>query len=251
MNAVHAMNARAKPHIRHLLLPAYAAVLAMALAYPVCAGEIERLTSRLPNVDPPPRGEAEWIAPSMRMNGVPMTIKRFSTSLSIDEVFNHYESWWRGRGFANLQRYPQGNEQVFSINTGEHHISIQAHALPRGTAGTITVSGDLLRSRQEVSTRFPHPPSASVAAFQEYEDAGVLAEHIDFISQRALRNEAADFRSRLLAEGWEIVLDQPAQSTNEIHVIEAQRGAELAQLTFQPGRSVGAATSIIVIWRKS
>jgi hypothetical protein len=232
-------------------LQACTVALLMLLAQPSGAGEIERLTSRLPNVDPPPRGTAEWIAPSMRMNGVPMTIKSFTTALSIDEVFSHYESWWRGRGLANLRRQSQGDEQVFSINTGEHHISIQAREMPKGTQGTITVSGDLLRARREVTTLFPHPPSASVASLQEYEDAGVMAEHIDFISRRAVSNEAADFRGRLRAGGWEIVIDQQARSPNEIHVIEAQRGSELAHLVLQPGRNVGAATSIIVIWRKS
>jgi hypothetical protein len=225
-------------------------VALLLLGHASGAGEIERLTSRLPNVDPPPRGAAEWIAPSMRMNGVPMTIKRFTTALTVDDVFNHYESWWRGRGFANLQRYAQGDEQVFSINTGEHHISIQAKQTPQGTQGTITVSGDLLRARKEVKTRFPHPPSASVASLQEYEDAGILAEHIDFTSRRAVSNEAADFRGRLQAEGWEIVIDQQVQA-NGVHVIEAQRGAQIAHLVLQPGRGVGAATSIIVVWRKS
>src|SRR5262245_16217925 len=103
------------------------------------AGEIERQTARLPDVDAPPRGSAQWVARSMRMNGVPMTIKQFTTVLSVDEVFNFYESWQRGRSLATLQRQVLDGWQLLSVNTGDYHISIRVRASRQGSEGTITV----------------------------------------------------------------------------------------------------------------
>jgi hypothetical protein len=34
-------------------------------------------------------------------------------------------------------------------------------------------------------------------------------------------------------------------------VIEAQRGAQLAQLTLQPDQSLLSTTAIVIVWRKS
>jgi hypothetical protein len=213
------------------------------------AGEIERQAARLPEVDAPPRGQAMWIARAMRMNGLPMTIKGFTTSLKLDDVFHFYESWWRGRGFATLQREVHGEWQLFSINTGPHHITIEARPTREGSEGTITVSADPANVRPS-TTRFPHPASASVASLQEYDDAGIEAEHIDFVSQRSLTAEVAEFRGLLRSTGWQLVLDEPIADGSG-HVIEAQHGADLARVVLQPGRSVGAVTSIIAIWRKS
>jgi hypothetical protein len=82
-------------------------------------------------------------------------------------------------------------------------------------------------------------------------DLGIEAEHIDFTSRRPVAMEADQFRSLLERDGWQLMIDGPTQEIRGGYLLEAQRGAEQARVLLQPGQRVGAATSIIVVWRKS
>lgn len=228
----------------------HTAVLA-SLLVAICAhaGELARLTSRFPEPVPPPNGEAQWVAQSMRMNGLPMTIKAFKTSASVDEVLHFYEHWWRGQGKADYTRSAQGEWRILGIKTDEHYITVQARSTLAGSEGTIAVSADP-RTVKPVTTQFPHPKSTTVVTLQEYEDFGVQSEHITLLSQRVASIEAQEFANMLARNGWHLVLDQRATKTQG-HVIEAQKDAQQAQLSFLPGRDLGATTAITVVWKKS
>src|SRR5688500_2898307 len=63
-----------------------------------------RATSALPNLAAPPQGSAQWIARSMRMNGLPMTLKAFESRLSPESVLAHYESQLKSFGSHEMRR---------------------------------------------------------------------------------------------------------------------------------------------------
>jgi hypothetical protein len=213
------------------------------------AGEIAALTSRFPEPAAPPNGEAQWVAQSMRMNGLPMTIKAFKTSANVDEVIYFYERWWRGRGKADYTRDQLGEWRILGIKTDDYYITVQARRTLAGAEGTIAVSADP-RSVKRSTTKFPHPKTANVVTLQEYEDFGVQSEHITLLSQRAASIEARDFAKLLVRGGWHLVLDQRATKAQG-HVIEAQKDAQHVRLSFVPGRDLGATTAVTVVWQKS
>ena len=213
------------------------------------AGEIASLTSDFPDPEPPPNGEAQWVAQSMRMNGLPMTIKAFKTSARVDEVIYFYERWWRGKGKADYTRSTRGEWRTLGIKTDEHYITVQARSTLGGSEGTIAVSGDPSKVAR-VTTRFPHPKSAKVVTLQEYEDFGLQSEHITLLSQRAATVEAREFADMLVRQGWQLVLDRRATKTQG-HIIEVQKDAQHAQLSFLPARQLGATTAVTVVWKKS
>src|SRR5687768_17169386 len=148
----------------------------------VSAGELEQLTSKLPQIDGPPRGETQWIARSMRLNGVPMTIKSFQTSLSVDDVIHHYERSSRGKSSQQISRNRNGEWHVLGLHTHQHHVSIQVRSTSEGSEGTIAVTGEIKRDHQRPDTEFPRPSGVELASLQEYDDLGIEAEHIDFTS---------------------------------------------------------------------
>ncbi|MET0534239.1 MAG: hypothetical protein ABW171_08445 [Steroidobacter sp.] len=213
------------------------------------AGELASLTSRFPEPAPPPNGEAQWVAQSMRMNGLPMTIKAFKTSADVDEVINFYEHWWRAKGKADYTRSRRDEWSILGIKTDEHYITVQARSTLGGSEGTIAVSADP-RTVKRVATRFPHPKSSTVVTLQEYEDFGVQSEHITLLSQRSASTEAREFANMLVRGGWQLVLDRRATKTQG-HIIEVQKDAQHAQLSFLPGRDLGATTAVTVVWKKS
>jgi|HigsolmetaAR204D_1030405.scaffolds.fasta_scaffold02371_5 hypothetical protein len=227
------------------------AVFALLFALIAAAGDIDRATRRLPQLGPPPHGEAQWIARSMRFNGLPMTVQSFRSPLAPEEVLRHYEELVRRSGNVDSMRSWQGQWQVLSLLSGEHYITIQAQRVHGVTLGTITTSVNPARVAPRMVTQFPVPRGPRLVAVQEYEDAGIEAEQIQLESVRAPHVEAAAFRHALLRDGWHLAREQPTRQTRGGHLLEAQRGAEHALLTFVPDRAGSGKTLIVIVWRRS
>ena len=229
---------------------AWVAVLLLA-SNSILAGPIARATSRLPEIPAPPQARVEWIAQSMRMNGLPMTLQRFESSQPVEAMFAHYARWWSttDAGAHGVSRMLQRGEwKILALTSPELHITIGAKQRGGGSEGNVAVSRNPSSIEPSTSTSFPHPRTTRVVNLQEYEDARASAEHISFMSARSVSMEAHKFRELLTDRGWVINREQGMQSNARGHILEAQKGANLAHLTFQPALPSGS--SIIVIWRK-
>lgn len=230
---------------------AHVLLLLLLLAGPAGAGALSRLTADLPDLPAPPQGSAQWVAPAMRMNGLPMTLKTFESRLAPDDVFHFYEGLAHRWGRSEFRRSRRGTQQLLSIRARDHLISVEAAATVSGSSGTIVVSVVPERSNATAVSRFPRPTSARLVSLQEYEDDGIASEHLSLSSARSIAVETAAFSDALTREGWQVLRRQPMQTVARGMLIEAQRGAELALLTLQPDRSQAAATAIVIVWRKS
>ncbi len=226
-------------------------LLLLLLSGPAGAGALSRLTADLPDLPAPPQGSVQWVAPSMRMNGLPMTLKTFESRLAPEDVFQFYERLAHRWGHSEFRRSNRREQRSLSIRTHDHLISVEAIATVSGSSGTLVVSVLPERASAAASSRFPRPATARLVNLQEYEDEGIASEHLSLSSPRSVAVETAAFSDVLTREGWQILRRQPTQATARGMVIEAQRGAELALLTLQPDRSQAAATAIVVVWRKS
>lgn len=225
--------------------------LMMAMAWSsVQAGTIARSTLQLPDLEPPPLAEARWVAKHMRVNGLPMTLKTFHSRLAPDDVLQHYERWARARGTHETHRARNGEWQVLAIRNTKYFVTIQVRASAAASIGTIAVSADPASAAADVNTRFPLPPSVHIATLQQYEDRDIQAEHIGLVSTRAPHVEAALFRSLLEREGWRLIRDGATKKTVGGHMLEVQKGAQHAQLTFLPDRLRPSTTAIVIVWRK-
>jgi hypothetical protein len=233
------------------LLAMLITVLGVSAMGSASAGALARLTADLPDVPAPPQGAVHWVAQSMRLNGMPMTVKTFESRLVPDDLFTHYQGLANRWGRNEYRRARRGGADTLSIRSRDYLITIEARRSIGGSEGTITVSKPPERIRSTVTTRFPYPTTARLVNCQEYEDDGIEAEHLSFGSQRTPSMEARAFVESLTRAGWQILRQQSMQSRAQGVVIEAQRGAHLAHVTLQPDQSRLAQTSIIVIWRKA
>jgi hypothetical protein len=205
--------------------------------------------ARLPDVPAPPLGHAQWVARSIRVNGLPMTIKSFDTPMPVDDVLHHYARWASGK-FEDSFRTQQGDWQVLSLRSSAYLITIQVRPNGGGSHGTIAVSPAPNTVAPTVASRFPLPPSLQVVNLQQYEDLGVEAEHISLQGTRAPHVEAEAFEALLSREGWQLTREQ-TQRASRGFVLEAQKGAQHALIAVFPDRTRSARTAAVVIWRKS
>jgi hypothetical protein len=228
-----------------------AAMLGCLLVTTAHAGGTTRSTERLPELEAPPQGEAQWVAKSMRVNGLPMTLKSFQTRLTPLEVLHHYEGWSRHRGAHESMRLRNGEWQMLAIKSADYYVTIQARDAGSGSVGTIAVSPNPAHIVTILKTRFPVPHSMRIVNLQQYEDFGIESEHISLASARAAHVDAATYSDILTRAGWHILRDQSTQAIVRGHMIEAQKGAEHALLTFLPDQSGESRTAIVIVWRKA
>lgn len=226
-------------------------ILLLVLASgPAAAHDFTSITRTLAIVPSPPQGQSEWVARSMRLNGLPMTLKSFQSRLTPDAVLRHYESTIGARGAASSFRTRQGHCQTLSIRDHAELITIEAQATIAGSTGTIAVTPMLNVAQLRVETSFPRPATTSVVNLQEFDDDGIEAEHISLSSVRSVVVEAQGFAQALQRAGWQMVRLQPMKAAPSGRVLEAQKGAQQAFLTITRN-GVRPATSIVVVWRKS
>lgn len=223
----------------------------LAWATSAYAGALTRETADFPELPPPPGGSAQWIAKSMRLNGLAMTVQSFQSRSTVDAVLRHYESWSNSRGHGETRRMRAANDQLLSIRLEPYIATIQAHAAAGRTIGTIVVSRLLSSKLVASETRFPRPATARVVNLQQFDDDGMEAEHISLISDRAPHVEAHSFAESLRDDNWVVTREQPMQHIARGYVVEAQKGSQLAALTIFPSEASTSTTAIVVVWKKT
>jgi len=226
------------------------AALAMfsTLALPAQAGSFSRATEALPDLGAPPQGAAQWIAKSMRMNGLPMTLKIFESRLTPDAVLAHYESFVKGA--HESRRTVNTPWHVLMLKSDDHFITVHARAVAHGSEGTILVSPAIDPDSLRMRTKFPRPASTRIVNLQQYDDDGVQSEHISLSSNRASFVELQDFSQLLIGEGWNVVDTRPTHEVQRGFVLEVQRQAEHALLVFLPNAAQPTTTAVSIVWRK-
>jgi hypothetical protein len=226
------------------------AIIAASLVSTVEAGTLASITARFPELGDPPQGEAQWVAKSMRLNGLPMTLKTFHSRLDAAAVLNYYEVWARGRYADQSTKSRNGEWRVLALRSEQYYITIQARTTLGGSHGTIAVSPALARAALKLESHFPRPASMRIVNLQQYEDFGSQSEHISLSSERTPSLEARAFAQLLAREGWQLVREQRAQQATHGYVLEAQKGAEQASITVMPDRAESARTAAVVVWKK-
>jgi hypothetical protein len=220
------------------------------LALPAEAGSLSRATEALPKLGAPPQGSAQWIAKSMRMNGLPMTLKVFESRLTPDAVLSHYEGFVKATGSHESRRTTNAPWQVLMLKSADHFITVHARAIAHGSEGTILVSPALETVTLRMRSDFPRPASTRIVNLQQYDEDGVQSEHISLSSNRASFTELQQFSQLLIGEGWSVVATRPTLEVQRGFVLEVQRRAEHALLVIVPNAAQPATTAIAITWRK-
>jgi hypothetical protein len=220
------------------------------LASSAHAGSLSGATEALPSLGPPPQGSAQWVAKSMRMNGLPMTLKTFESRLTPDAVLSHYESFGKTRGTHESRRTTNAPWQVLMLKSEDHFITVHARSVAHGSEGTILVSPALEPASLRMRTDFPRPTSTRIVNLQQYDDDGVQSEHISLSSHRAPFTELHDFSQLLISDGWTVIDTRPTREVQRGFVLEVQRRAEHALIVFVPNAAQPTTTAIAITWRK-
>ena len=95
-----------------------------------------------PTVDDPPRSTTEWIAPEIRVNGLPSRILSFESELTPQEILAFYRERWKHlTGGKGTRESTAGDWQVIAALQNTHQIVVQVRPrAPQGSDGVISMA---------------------------------------------------------------------------------------------------------------
>ena len=190
--------------MRHLT-PALAAALLLALAGTVQA--------RSPKFPAPPRTQVGLLGEEMVFNGIPMDMRQFRSSLSVEEIEQFYGGFW-----------PQGTEDkpgyvitdamtpwkiITRVEDG-YLMTVQVTADGAGSRGFLAMSRmpDPDRQEPELGEGFPVMQGSKPLNDVQTKDPGKDGRTMAFVNDRTADANANYYRTWFQARGWTVDMDK-------------------------------------------
>ncbi len=213
----------------------------------LCMGAADPLDVRLPELELMQGMEASWAAERMAMNGVPMSIRTFTSGRSAQRVLEFYERRWQKNGLTPKREAFDGYRTIGAARE-DLYFSVQVRDSRGGSEGRITVSRRDYAGDKK--TRFPLPRRTQTVSKIDSLDAGTRAESIVAYAPGSALENASWFTNELARQGWSRDPYVPEDTVSE-KVLAFQRDTEMCQVTLvpnQPGHR--GKTMLLIHWIK-
>jgi hypothetical protein len=157
-----------------------------------------------PELPSPPKAKVQWVAESMRVNGVPMRVQHFDSQAPRSEIVEYYRAYWTGGGYPMK---PSVRALDDSIVVGQMHgpylMTIKVKDGPHGTSeGLISVSRVLGSKVERSPGELPLMPGARVAQVVESYDAGRASREVLVSNPQGVPLVVSYYQSALGEAGW-------------------------------------------------
>lgn len=184
----------------------------------------------VPEIEPLPGMEAQWIGRKMAINGVPTSMRAFVSDASADQVLDAYQDRWKVRGLGQIARSEFDGARSVGMEYRGHYYSVQAYDVGGGSEGVLTVSVAPADAVADFSTQFPLPLGSHVEQKIEAIDSGKRMETLVVTSEQTVASLASYIDASLRREHW-VAQNFSDADTSGQRVLNFQRGSELSQIT--------------------
>ena len=177
------------------------------------------------------------VGESMRVNGVPMTVRAFVSNAPAGQLLDQVtEQWKRQPGSAEVKRTDSKAWLILNQTVGEQHRSLQVRTNAAGRSeGYVAVSSPSQARTPKLEVRLPAQVEA--VSIVDSVDRGHASQQVLAVSRRSAEATAAALEASLKADGWQrYVMRKDGRQVR----FAANRGAQQfdATLTPQPAGSL-------------
>jgi hypothetical protein len=156
-----------------------------------------------PDMPLPPKSKVEWIADSMRVNGVPMRAMRFESSAGRAEIVEYYRSYWSGGYPTKPSVRTAGDAIVVGQAHGPYFMTVKVNDAPHGASeGLISVSRVVGSKVERSPGELPLMPGAKVMQVVESNDPGKHSREVLISSPAAGPSVVQYYQAALSDAGW-------------------------------------------------
>ncbi len=208
---------------------AVGALLASSLTVP---GRADAATEPWPEAPSPPKADVQWIASSMKVNGVPTRVMQFQSRASRSEVVNFYRAYW-ARGFEHQPSVSTfRGATVVGQAQGPYLMTVKVEDDAReGSRGLISVALVLGSKVDRDPRELPMPPGAQVLSVVESDDFGKRSRQLLLVTPQAPPSALDFYTAAFTNAGWTQVQRSDLSGTpgapNGGFVVFARAGGEM------------------------
>lgn len=196
-----------------------------------------------PELPMPPKADVQWIAQSMRVNGIPTRVQQFQSRASRAEVVEYYRAHWTGA-------YPQKpsvrvvqDSTVVGQKHGPYLMTVTVRDADRsGSEGLIAVA-QVAGSKIDLDPgQLPMMPGAHVVRVIESDDPGQRSRQLMVINPQAAASVLQFYQGSFQDAGWQQIqlneIPRTARSGGGSFVVFARDNNQL-QLSIEPATPRG------------
>ena len=161
-----------------------------------------------PELPLPPKAEVQWVAQSMRVNGVPTRILQFQSRASRAEVADYYRAYWTGAYPHKAAVQPLGDATVVSQMHGPYLMTVKVEDAARGgSRGLISVASVLGSKPDRDPGELPLIGGAHVISVVESDDPGKHSREVLIRAPQPAASVAQFYAASLENTGWRQIQD--------------------------------------------
>lgn len=192
----------------HFAQHAFAALLAGAMFTLLVAGGRAWAVEPWPEIPLPPKADVQWVAQSMRVNGVPTRVMQFQSRADRTEIVAYYRAYWSGYKYAPSIHAMGEAATVVGQMHGPYVMTVKVEDVPRG-AGSGTASVGLISVAQVIGSKVERDPGqlplmngAHVLSVVESDDPGKHSRAVVVLTPQAPTSVTQFYQASFVNAGW-------------------------------------------------
>src|SRR6516225_4749256 len=183
----------------------------------------------------PPKAEVQWVAQSMRVNGVPTRVLQFQSRASRAEVANYYRSYWTGGYPRKASVHLSADATIVGQMHGPYLMTLKVEDADQGGSRGLISVAQVIGSRVDRDPgALPLMSGAHVLQVVESDDPGKHSRQVVVITPQPPSSVRNFYEASFDNAGWQVLhgtdtADVPHRATVPAgaFVVFAREGAEM------------------------
>jgi len=156
-----------------------------------------------PEIPLPPKADVQWVAQSMRVNGVPTRVMQFQSRSSRAQIVDYYRAYWTGAYPHKASVQPLGDATVVGQMHGPYLMNVKVQDAARGGShGLISVARVLGSKADRDPGELPLIGGAQVISVVESDDPGKHSRELLIRAPQPPSSVAQFYEASLGNVGW-------------------------------------------------
>jgi len=185
-----------------------------------------------PEVPLPPKADVQWVAQSMRVNGVPTRVMQFQSRASRGEIIEYYSAYWSGGYEHKASVRPLGEATVVGQMHGPYLMTVKVEDAAGGASqGLISVAQVLGSKEDRGPGELPLMNGAHVLSVVESDDPGKYSREVVIANPQPPSSVTQFYQASLVNAGWLQIqgndIPRTAGGSAGAFVVYARGGSEM------------------------